>query len=115
MFVCVCVCVGGGGGGGGGGERELWRRAREKGKRGKGGNLKISIIAGSKYIIQSKSNHLTPRCACTARGKYVLWVQATIKHFLVESTQLVPGYISPTAHCLLHFKSKHIKNKNTTQ
>ena len=43
MFVCVCVWGGGGGGGG----RELWRRGREKGKRGKGGNLKISIIAGS--------------------------------------------------------------------
>ena len=100
--MCVCVCVGGGGGGGGGGGENFGEGVyREKGKRGKGGNLKISIIAGSKYIIQSKSNHLTPRCACTARGKYVLWpwVQTTIKHFLVESTQLVPGYISPTAHC----------------
>ena len=105
----MCVC---GGGGGGGGENFGEGVYRKKGKRGKGGNLKISIIAGSKYIIQSKSN---PRCACTARAKYVLWVQATIKHFLVESTQLVPGYISPTAHCLLHFRSKHIKNNNTTQ
>ena len=40
VCVCVCVCVGGGGGGENFGEGVY----REKGKRGKGGNLKISII-----------------------------------------------------------------------
>ena len=30
------------------------------------------------YIYQSKSNHLTPRCACAARGKKsAKWVLAT--------------------------------------